>query len=590
MAHTTEVDNLSLGNLCYDVRSHSALNEFIVSPRVLFVKDIDTQACKQFVALIRHVSHYAILLNTDGTIYGHSDQFAQLARGNQNTILGQNFGDTLRADHTGVFADFLETCENATELDGLTCSVTLEDDDLLLDLTVTPLSLNDQFVGMLAQSAPNAANDLPKLNFLLENLDQGVWDYDIAANSFHVSPAWYRIRGMDPDTDLLTPDRDWLQSIHPEDRDRLYNHLYEQTCSAEGSMQIEYRHIHNDGHYIWIMCQAKVVETDLNGRPTRIVGTDTDITHARATSEQLDHLDQKLRLAVETAGIGVWEYNADTHTVHWDDRMLEIYGITDGQNHRAGDQWEKHLHPDDLEETLRYSQECQARGTDFQRDYRIVRPDGEVRYVRSRAGQFGELGETKVLIGVNIDVTEDYARAHELEQARAQLQHDSRHDALTGLGNRRLLDETTASLTAGKHADQTYAVLHLDLDHFKPVNDALGHAAGDAVLKTVANRLKGVVADQGEAFRIGGDEFAVVLPVAPSKEELDAFCGQIILQMNKPVTYEGQECRIGISIGCALGKGQLDSHAEVFIQADKALYAAKSAGRNCYRVHELSRQ
>ncbi len=546
------------------------------------------QTCQQFLTVVRSMSHYALLLDRAGSVVGHSDRFGRLIQYRCQDLIGRSFLDLLAETDKADCEGFVANCAQMADGTDANHDVAVVFDSTILNFRVSPLFCHGDLCGFLAQTAPNAAQDLPKLNFLLENLDQGVWDYDVTADEFNVSPAWYRIRGLDPQVDLDRLNRNWLSQIHPDDRDILQEALFTQTQSAHETMLIEYRHIHADGHWVWILCQAKVVEIDEAGKPSRVIGTETDITQSRQTKDKLDELTAKWRLAVDAAGIGVWEFNPATETVHWDDRMLEIYGISDGANTRKSTDWEAHLHPEDQEATVDYAAECTESGADFRRDYRIMRPNGDVRYVRSRAGQFEDSRHGTTLVGVNIDVTEDYTRAQELEKARAQLQHESRHDALTGLGNRRLLDETTALLSSHTQDPSTYAVLHLDLDHFKPVNDRFGHAAGDAVLTTVADRLRHIVGEKGTAFRIGGDEFAVFIPVAPPKDRLDALCGQIILDMNKPITYEGEDCRIGVSIGCALGKGKIGENADVFINADRALYAAKSAGRNCFRMHEMT--
>ena len=296
-------------------------------------------------------------------------------------------------------------------------------------------------------------------------------------------------------------------------------------------------------------------------------------------------LAEKLRLAIDAADIGVWEFDPNTGMAHWDDRMLEIYGLDDGQNDRSGTLWGTYLHPDDKADMIAYSEECVQKGLEFQHDYRIVQPDGKVRHIRSRAGHVPIPGAQPKLIGVNIDVTEDYLRAKEVEQAKIQLQYDSRHDALTGLANRRLLDVATIALRTNENHAAGYAVLHLDLDHFKHVNDTLGHAAGDLVLCAVSQRLKDVVGDAGLVCRIGGDEFAVLFETAPSRKEIDGICNHIIQSVSDPIDYEGNRCKIGVSIGCAFGHVTVQESREIFLCADEALYSAKAAGRNCYRIH-----
>jgi len=296
--------------------------------------------------------------------------------------------------------------------------------------------------------------------------------------------------------------------------------------------------------------------------------------------EELRELASKLQLAVDASRMGIWDYDEAAQQVHWDDRMLEIYGITDGQNLRTDDYWARHIHPDDLEVMLQYAEDCRRTKSNFQRDYRIVLPNGETRYIRSLARNIQPGDGPSRFIGVNIDMTEDHERAEELKKARNQLKHDARHDVLTGLGNRRRLDEVTKELFDTMAQTDSYCVVLMDLDHFKQVNDTLGHLAGDFILQSVAAHFTATFSPLGKIFRIGGDEFAVLFPQAPREALLISMCETIVSQVSKPMTFEGEDCAIGLSIGYAFGQGRPTNPNEIFTNADAALYAAKRNGRS----------
>lgn len=432
---------------------------------------------------------------------------------------------------------------------------------------------------------PIPAEEDSKLRYVMEHIDLGVWDYDTKADHFTVSHAWRQIRGLDKDTQINVPNDEWLESVHPDDRDRLRQVFRGQTEGNAKSIVIQYRHRHTAGHWVWILCRASVMQSDADGRPLKIVGTDTDISHVKENEANLLELTGKLQLAIEASGMGIWEFDPRTSQVHWDDRLLEIYGISDGQNVRSDDLWETYIHPDDVAATVAYTEECRRNKADIKCDYRIVRPNGAIRHVRTLARSVEVPNSESKLIGVNIDVSDDYFRTQELEMTRRQLEHDSRHDSLTGLGNRRKSNEATLDLfnRVGRH--HHYAVMHVDLDHFKRVNDTLGHAAGDYVLSVVARKLKDLASDRASVFRIGGDEFTLLFETAPSDGDLNAFCAQLIAKLSETTAFEGQDCTIGASVGYAVGQGPPDNPSEIFVNADTALYAAKHAGRSCYKAY-----
>jgi len=536
-------------------------------------------------SLIALIAHPVAVLDRSGAVTLHNTEFGRIIRTAPDAITGAAFGDLLPAKMRPALAEFLTSAETGADPDARLLTRVQDPLGLQTRLCIAPLRKSGPAFAFLCQGLTAPPADDPRMRYVMEHLEHGVWDYDIRTKFFVVSEAWRRMRGLAPGDRIDVSNDEWLLDVHPDDRQRLREVFEGQTRGQTRSIVIQYRRRHTAGHWVWILCRASVMQVDDRGRPLRIVGTDTEITELKESESDLLKLTGKLQLAIEASGMGIWEFDPATSQVHWDDRMLEIYGISDGQNIRSENLWETYLHPDDLADTVAYADACQALDADFKRDYRIVRPDGKVRHIRSLARSVSGPGVESKLIGVNIDVTEDYLRAQELEHARRQLEHDSRHDPLTGLGNRRGLDEATAALFSRVAAGDRYAVMHLDLDHFKQVNDTLGHSAGDFVLCHVAATLRQVIGDAGLPFRVGGDEFAVLFEVAPSEQTLADMSEALIERLGRPLDYQGQQCSFGASIGYALGAGPPVNPSDVFIMADTALYSAKHAGRSCYRAY-----
>lgn len=173
-----------------------------------------------------------------------------------------------------------------------------------------------------------------------------------------------------------------------------------------------------------------------------------------------------------------------------------------------------------------------------------------------------------------------------LERARSNAEEQALTDPLTGLRNRRALEETLARLLAAR---VPFGLIHMDLDHFKQVNDTLGHAAGDAVLGAVARALRADLRGGDLAARLGGDEFVLVLPEMTDPDRLVVIAQRVIARIEEPVAYGEDECRVSASAGVALSTGRDSADAETILQdADAALYASKHAGRACVTVHRGS--
>jgi diguanylate cyclase (GGDEF)-like protein len=305
---------------------------------------------------------------------------------------------------------------------------------------------------------------------------------------------------------------------------------------------------------------------------------------------ELRRLSGRLELALEASGIGVWEHDLATNKMLWDDRVNEIYGKPADGKPRGYDDWAQTIHPDDIGRALRDFDLATAKKGLYSSQYRLLRPDGTVRHVRTRASFFQDIDGTPKLIGAEWDVTSDVllnetlvrerqlteSKNAELKLAKAHIEYAALHDSLTGLPNRRYLDELLAE---NSEPDRHTALLHLDLDRFKQINDTLGHAAGDAMLMHASNVIKANADAADFVARIGGDEF-VVVSHGRDDEQLAALADRIIEAMRQPVDYRGHPCRFGVSIGIAANSG-VDAR-QLLVNADLALYRAKSRGRNRY--------
>jgi diguanylate cyclase (GGDEF)-like protein len=190
-----------------------------------------------------------------------------------------------------------------------------------------------------------------------------------------------------------------------------------------------------------------------------------------------------------------------------------------------------------------------------------------------------ELGNFQGFRGSGTDLTDKKRSEREINQL-------ARYDTLTGLANRRhITDLLERALKSHSGQPQPCALLLMDLDRFKAVNDTLGHPVGDQLLQQVAGRLTQIVGDKGQVGRLGGDEFQIVVPQISQPEKLAGIANAILLSLAKPFAIEGEQVRVGSSIGIAVSDGQGVTASALVRNADLALYAAKDAGRGVYRFY-----
>jgi diguanylate cyclase (GGDEF)-like protein/PAS domain S-box-containing protein len=433
----------------------------------------------------------------------------------------------------------------------------------------------------------------------------GVWDHNYATGQKYYSPVWRQIRGMSPEDPLAASTEEWLKLVHPDDHARVIHAMERQTAGDPAYAVFDYRERHKQGHWVWIECRGACVEWDANGKATRVVGTDTDITARKAAEEKTAQMSRRLDMALEISGIGVYESNFSTGEVDWDERMFRIYGLEKSEEVKIGGLWESFLHPLDAARVQANVLDNIEEGKRFSDEYRVVLRDGSERIVRTRTMSFIDGNGHRKMVGANWDVTADVtlhrelerakilaeARNRELEAARSSIEHNAMHDYLTDLPNRRYLDEmldrVAAECARNRHG---IAILHIDLDRFKQINDTLGHSAGDTMLKHAAKILKGTIRKGDFVARIGGDEFVILSKFEGSPRKLSHLADRIIRELRKPVSYEGHDCRFGASIGIACHTGTEVDARQLLLNADIALYRAKNRGRNRHEFFSAETQ
>jgi diguanylate cyclase (GGDEF)-like protein/PAS domain S-box-containing protein len=432
-------------------------------------------------------------------------------------------------------------------------------------------------------------------NHALVGSTLGVWDHNYATGVFYYSETWKTMRGYAPDVEIDTSMESWIESVHPDDRAMVTDEVERQGRGEGFSPIFCYRERHQAGHYIWIECRGACIDYFEDGTPARVVGTDIDVTERKANEQKLLEMSRKLELALEVSQIGVFEVEVERGLTHWDERMLEMYGLRGHPVIQPSDSWFHLIHPDDRDRAVGRINENVGKESTFSNAFRIIRPDGQVRHIRARVAPFRLASGESRIIGANWDATHDIiiqeelaeanrlagARNRELEAAKAHIEHSALHDFLTGLPNRRFLDaQLMERAFRSEQSAEGTAILHLDLDRFKQINDTLGHLAGDHMLQHTAKVLRESIADEDFVARIGGDEFVILSRHDGSTERLTDLAERIIRRMRDPVQFENHPCRIGASIGIAFASGSGVDPKQLLLNADLALYRAKNQGRN----------
>jgi diguanylate cyclase (GGDEF)-like protein len=324
----------------------------------------------------------------------------------------------------------------------------------------------------------------------------------------------------------------------------------------------------------------------------------------RERERELERLSQRLELALDASKVGVWDFNLDTQELVWDDRMNELYNYPLDGGVREYRHWRDRLDESDVQRAIADFEAAWNTGR-YESQYRLNLGDGRTRVIRAIGNVYRAADGSSRIIGVNWDATADVAltqdlmrskalteaRNAELEAARARIEYNSLHDFLTRLPNRMYMERALEQHAARCAANGGGVVLlHLDLDGFKQINDTLGHSAGDAMLVHTAETIRRNLRPGDFVARTGGDEFVIVCNADAGMAGFDVLATKIIESARKPTMYEGHECRLGMSIGIAGAFGGAVDRQRLLVNADLALYRAKSLGRNRFEFYTVALQ
>ena len=282
--------------------------------------------------------------------------------------------------------------------------------------------------------------------------------------------------------------------------------------------------------------------------------------------EELLQAERILHTVMATCPAAITIHDATGAAIYANECWQEITGQP--MSSAMGFGWLQMLHREDRDDFLSAGIHARSTKEPYHVRYRMVRADGEVRWLDARVGVvLDELGEDGQFVAITTDVTRAV-------RDQAELAHLASHDPLTGLPNRSSITQAIDEALTAADPD-TIAVLFCDLDRFKPINDRLGHAAGDLALRIAARRIASSVKETDMAGRFGGDEFVVLLRGVPCADAALSLADRIVARVSEPMTLFDHQVSMSVSIGVVLG-GADDDAAALLRRADAEMYRVKS--------------
>ncbi len=412
-----------------------------------------------------------------------------------------------------------------------------------------------------------------RLNLALWGSGDEFWDWNIRDNSLYRLGA-NQLFGQGS-LETMSTDEWRNNSVHPDDLPRVQKLLQEHIVGHAEIYDSEHRIRGANGDWVWVRSRGKVVERDESGNPLRMAGTARDITAIRRAERERRVALEVLRSMSEAVAVidldfafisvnpsfsRITGYSEEEVTgqnasmldssQHSPDFYRRVRDILERTGHWAGEMWQRRK---DDEEFLGWIEMSEVRDS---------------------------LGMRSHFVAVVNDITDK-------KRAEQELRYLANYDTLTGLPNRALLSERLGrAIIRARRQETRVAVLFLDLDRFKDINDSLGHAAGDRLLKAAAARLQSTVSASDTVARLGGDEFTVVLEDVESLVAVERMARDILTAFSTPLEVDE---RHDVSITPSLGISLYPDHAlvptDLLKFADTAMYQAKAEGRNTYQIY-----
>ncbi|MBC7282970.1 EAL domain-containing protein [Hoeflea sp.] len=314
---------------------------------------------------------------------------------------------------------------------------------------------------------------------------------------------------------------------------------------------------------------------------TALIRAHSDANIARTSAVNARQRGKLLSQMESISKMGAWSLDVEKCVTEWSAQVFAIHELPEDRPPSLIEAMS--FYPKYERSRLKEAiNECVENGTSFEIECDFITAKGNKRRVQSIGEiEHGE-NESKFLIGILKDITEE-------NQQKEVLRRAAHFDSLTGVHNRfSFHDKISQMVNAGSADERGFSLLIIDLDEFKDVNDNLGHLAGDMVLRTVAQRIERLTSSNGFCARVGGDEFAVLLPANPDSRVAEEFANRLLKEIELPITYQEDKIRVGASIGIAMHASESGSEDEVLLNSDLALYHVKRNGRGKAQSFEPS--
>lgn len=409
---------------------------------------------------------------------------------------------------------------------------------------------------------------------IAENVGDLIAMLDTGGRRIYNNPSYRLIFGNQG----LEVGSDSFSEIHPDDRERI-KAVFRKTVATGIGERAEFRFLLKDGSVRHIESEGNIVR-DSDGKISKVIVVSRDMTDRKLAEEALLESEQRFRAIFENAAIGIARISLSGHFLQVNQVYCNIIGYSQDEVLSQQFSFQQITVPEDRETCLAWIRKLlDGESGSFTMEKRYIRKDGGIVWVTISASLLLDGAGNPLNI---ISAVQDITMRKTLDE---QLRRLSNYDILTDLPNRALLgDRTRQALATAKRDKTRMAMMYVDLDDFKPVNDRLGHNVGDMLLKAAAMRMQECVRASDTVARIGGDEFVVLLPAIENEHDAVRVAEKIRSALCQPFSLGGHCILVSSSIGIAVYPDDCSDERLLLNNADAAMYYAKKCGRNTVRL------
>lgn len=417
------------------------------------------------------------------------------------------------------------------------------------------------------------------LNTLLNGQFDGFWDWpDVSKPQVWWSDNLYRLLGYEPG-EIPPTFNTYLSLLHPSDTNRANNDL-QNHLKNDIPYDTELRMRCKDGLYKWFRARGKAIR-DEQGIAVHMSGIMSDISDKKSIELKLLEQNERLQLASDALKMGIWDYTAADNTLVWNDTLFEMFGVDKSTFKGTYQDFINCVCKEDRERVSYVVHDSINTKSRYDIEYTINHPRLGPRVIHAIGDvHTDENNDVKRLIGVCLDITNQ-------RQIEDQLEYIANHDSLTNLPNRySFLQKLSQQLKLCKLQEQPLALLYIDVDNFKKINDTHGHLFGDKCLLNLAKKLSQHLRDEEFFARMGGDEFTLICPNTDARPA-SHLAERLIQIAEEQTVLDGHLVKTHLTIGIALYPHAGDDSETLLKHADVALYKAKASGKNQYKLFTL---